>query len=129
MRGGTSFRALITPVTNLNPSSVIFYMKKKDGKVTLQWEQFSGTVGVNGASYVTAAQSIGDLPPSPMTFPIAITFNSTSAVSKLVIDPTQSIDNIRFYLNISGSGTGVTTNDTFTFPGSCVTWITVDNRC
>lgn len=128
IRGGSSFRALITPATNLNPQQVTFLMKKKDGVVTLQWNQFAGTVGANGTAYLTVAQTICDLPSEAVTFPIIISYNSTSIVSKLIIDPSQSIDNIRFYLNIAGSGTGVTTNDTFIITGSSVRWI-VAEKC
>jgi len=122
-KGGFSFSLPVVPATNLNPNRVTFTMKKAKGVVFLQWQQFNGTVGANGTAYLAVPQTLCDLPPYPVTFPLVITYNSVAGISKLVIDPTQATDNIRFYLNVTGTGTGVTTSDTFTIPGSSVQWI------
>lgn len=123
------FRAMITPLDHITvPYSgtetlVAFQMRRKNLVVTLQWEQFSGTIGASGVSYLTVRQTICSLPSSPVRFPINITYNSIGKTTFIEIYPGAS-DQIRIYLDPSGTGTGITQGTNIVVYGSAISWIT-----
>lgn len=121
------FKAIITPVTALTPSCVQFNMKRKNGVITLQWEQFSGVIAVNGASHVTINQSLCNLPPYRITKPYFLSLNGENRVSYIQVDPSSTGDQISFFFHISGSGSGITTSDSFVIYGGVIDWI--ENSC
>lgn len=123
-----SFRALITPVTGLRSLAIgtpyiEFKVRRKNNTVTLQWEPFEGSVSQTGVAFLSVQQTIGQMPPYQMSFPIVIQFKGVQTVTYLMLDPSMNIQ-IKFYLNISGSGADVVIGDSFIIPGGSVTWIT-----
>jgi hypothetical protein len=126
-----SFRALISPLINLRSQVtgqpyIEFYIKKKNGVVTLQWEPFEGSISQNGIGYLSLQQTIGQMPPYKMELPYILTYKSVRKSSFVVVDPSDSIQ-IKFYLDISGNGSDVNTNDTVSVPGGEISWITNNN--
>ena len=127
MQTNDSFRALITPAVDLK--SIItgdpyieFKIRKKNNTVTLQWEPFECTVSQNGVAYLGVQQTIGQMPAYPTYHPIVVNIKSEQKISYLVIDPNVSAQ-IKFYLDLSGLGTGVNEKDNIMIPGGSVTWI------
>lgn len=123
------FKAMIVPATNLhatqstNQGQIAFLMRRKNKVVTLQWEPFTLQVGANGAAYLLVSQSISNLPPYTVQFPYRLVYNATGIISYIEIDPVGA-DQVKFYLNVSGSGSGVVIGDTVSISGSSISWIT-----
>lgn len=123
------FTSLITPVTNLTPQYsgskgvVEFRMRRKNKTVTLQWEPYSGTMAASGTAFLTAMQSIANVPPYPISIPIYIKYKDVNRVTNMTIDPSSTTGNIRFYLNSDGTGTDINMGDTFYVYGGSISWI------
>jgi len=62
------------------------------------------------------------MPAYPTYHPIVVNIKSEQKISYLVIDPNVSAQ-IKFYLDLSGLGTGVNEKDNIMIPGGSVTWI------
>ena len=117
----------ISPLTNVSVQSssdalVPFSFYRKSRVVTLEWETFSGVVGANGVSYLTAKQSFSNMPRTAKTYPIIINYAGTERVTKVVIDPLSN-DKVRFYLVINTPASDVMMGDQVTVYGSAITWI------
>lgn len=126
------FRAFITPVQNLSPVSggcslVQFWMRRKNSVVTLQWETFRGNLGVNGIAYLCVNQTLCNLPPCDVSFPIRLILRGKAHIGYLFVGGygSCSAEQIRFYLSLGGSGEKNCRDDCFEIPGSSVSWITV----
>ena len=127
---GTSyFNSVITPLTNLTPGfsgvigSVEFRMRRKNKTVTLQWEPFTGNMAAAGVAFLTVPQSICNTPPYPISIPIYILYKSIGRITHIEIDPYAKSGNIKLFLNIDGSSTGITAGDAISVPGGSITWI------
>lgn len=123
----SSFRALITPLIDLHSQAtgqpaIEFIIKKKNDVVTLQWEPFSGSVSQTGIAFLSLQQTIGQMPPYKMEIPYILTHKGVRKMSFILVDPTDPIQ-IKFYLDISGDGSGVTANDSVIIPGGSINWI------
>jgi hypothetical protein len=123
-----SFKAIISPATMVktlytNSPQVPVVMRRKNKIVTLQFEGFSGAITGTGTAFLTINQSIYNLPNTLMMFPYRLLYNGVPKISFINVDPNSS-DVIQFYLDNSGSGSGITSNDTFTIYGTTLTWIT-----
>lgn len=127
--GGEKFQSIITPVTNLTPQfsgmsgTVQFLMRRKNRTVTLQWEPFSGIMAASGIAFLTVAQSINNLPPYPMSWPIKIKYRDVVRTTNITVDPHGTNGNILFSLNADDTGTGVNIGDSFFVYASSVDWI------
>lgn len=126
--GATAFSSLIVPVTNLtsssdNINSVEFRMRRKNKMVVLQWEPFSGIMAANGVTSLTVTQSVWNLPPYPITYPIYIRYKNTNKITHMKIDPNPNNGNIKFYLNEDRTGSNVNVGDEFEIYGGCINWI------
>lgn len=118
------FNSLITPMSELNPQTVEFRMRRKNKTVTLQWEPFSGTLAANGIAYLSVRQSICNLPPYPICVPIYIKYKDVGRITFIKIDPYDKSANIKFYLNTDGSSANTNDNDVINIIGGAITWIT-----
>lgn len=127
--GATTFQSIITPVTNLTPQfsgatgMVQFIMRRKNKTVTLQWEPFTGTMAASGVAFLTVVQSISNLPPYPMNWPITIQYKGVQKTTSLTVDPHAANGSIRFFLNNDGTSTDIAIGDAFSIPASSVEWI------
>lgn len=130
------FRALIVPLTHLKSlmtgkeGPISFNFHRKNRTITMQWEPFTGQLAANGVAYVSLCQTIYNLPPYPMQFPIRMTYNGKARMTYLEVDPSSadgSNDQIRFYFSLEGSSNAdkVKCGDTIVIPGSAVTWNTL----
>jgi hypothetical protein len=124
-----SFKSTIVPVTCLKSkynncdNMVEFRMKRKNKIITFQWEPFTGSVGCNGISHIYINQSISNLPPYPISFPIVISYKGERRVTMLQIDPFERLGVFRFYFDVNGSSDKINIGDSFTIYGGCVSWI------
>ena len=123
-----SFRVILTPVSMLNSicsgaSLIEFKIRRKNRVITLQWEPFECSISQSGVAALSVQQVISQLPPYPIKFPIIITYNGRPMTSFISVDPNSQIQ-IKFHLNLTGSGTQVAVGDHVSVPGSCVSWIT-----
>ena len=127
--GVTYFMSMITPVNHLHPvysgatGAVEFRMRRKNKTVTLQWEPFSGSMAQSGVSNLAVTQTIYNTPPYSIYVPIAISYKGVTRQGLLNIEPTGYPINIRFFLNLDTSATGINSGDAFTVFGGAVTWI------
>lgn len=127
--GVSYFTSVITPLTNLTPGhsgclgSVEFRMRRKNKTVTLQWEPFTGCIAASGITHLTVAQSICNTPPYVMSFPIFLHYKNTGRITHIKIDPHAKSGNIKFFLHVDGSGSGVSIGDFISVPGGSVSWI------
>lgn len=127
--GVSSFTSVITPVIGLTPlysgciGSVEFRMRRKNKTVTLQWEPFTGSLASSGVAYLTVSQTICNMPPYPMSFPISLQYKGVDRTTKITIDPFATTGGIKFYLNVDGTGTDITMGDAFHIYGGCIPWI------
>lgn len=124
-----SFRAILTPVMMLRAistgeTSVEFKIRRKNRVVTMQWQQFECSVSQSGVAYLSVQQTINQLPAYEVQIPIRILYKSVPKFGFVAIDPNGGIQ-IKFYLDISGSGTCVAAGDHILIPASCISWITV----
>lgn len=125
----SKFQSMIMPMNNVLgqysniPGSVEFVMRRKNNVVTLQWEPFIGSLAQSGIKFVSAVQSITNLPPYLIKFPIYIKYNDVGRITHVEIDPHAGQNNINFYLNTDGSATGINMGDTVTIMASAVSWI------
>lgn len=126
---GETFHSIITPVSNLTPQysgitgTIEFRMRRKNRTVTMQWEPFSGVMAASGVAFLTAPQSISNTPPYPVTWPIMIRYKDVNRQGNITIDPHATNGNIRFYLNLDGTGTDINIGDSFYIYSSTVTWL------
>ena len=129
-----TFASLISPLSNVttirrtrDTTGVVEFKLRRSCKsskiVTLQWEEFSGTLTGSGFSYLTVLQSFANLPPYTMRFPIIIQYNNQVRTTYLMIDVISQTDRARFYLNLDGTSTGVNMGDRVTVYASSVSWI------
>lgn len=129
--GLSNFSSMITPVKKLRTtygskhcSAVVdFKMRRRNKTVTLQWPPFEGCLAESNISYLTVTQSLCNLPPYPVSFPIYIIYKGKGRVSTLEIDPHLDHSNIRFYLRPDRSACDTQVDDSFTVKGGAVTWI------
>ena len=113
---------MITNLGSGNPSFVQFTMKRKNGVVTLQWQQFSGIINANGVSFVAANQTLPSLPPYVVDFPVSGLYNGSGNTGMVEVDPNNT-DQLKFYFNPSKNGSSVVQGDSVTFYGSSIQWI------
>lgn len=127
--GVSYFTSVITPVTGLTPQysdcpgSVQFRMRRKNKTVTLQWENFTGTLAANGVAFLTVCQTICNTPPYAISVPIYIQYTGTNRITHITIDPNAKNGNILFYLNTDGSSNNINMGDAFTIYAAAITWI------
>lgn len=127
--GISYFTSVIVPTMNLMPQfstgtgTVEFLMRRKNKVVTMQWEGFSAVMGAGGVAYLTATQSISNLPPYAVYFPLFLQYKGVNKSTYLVIDPHMKGGNIRFYLNSDGTSTGINMGDAFTIYAGSAVWI------
>lgn len=100
-----------------------FMMRRKNKIVKLQWEPFSGQIGANGVTFLSVNQSICNLPPYAMVFPIMLIYNGVDRDGFVEIDPHIG-DQIRIFLDKRGSNGPCTMGDTIVVPGQSIDWIT-----
>jgi len=122
------FRSMITPLSSLTtlhgcPGSVRFLMRRKNKVITLQWEPFSGVISELGASYLTLTQTFSNMPPYPMNFPLLIVYQGMRRNTFLTIDSNIPTAQVKFYLNLDGTGTNVHVGDVVDVNGACISWI------
>lgn len=122
-----SFSALITPLTDLRSlvtgeAFIEFKFGRRGNALVLQWEPFEGTVAQSGVPYLSVRQTMGQMPPYVIEHPIKIQLRGVSKISTFVVDPTSNIQ-LKFYLDVSGSGADVNMGDRIVIPGGCVQWI------
>ena len=126
-----SFKAMVTPLVDLQPTYdpnndskglVEFKMRRKNNVVNLQWEPFSGCITQNGIGFLSVQQSISNLPKYMINIPVVIQLKGVNKSTYLVVDPFASIQ-LKIYLDVTGSGSGINSGDTVTVYGSCVSWI------
>lgn len=122
---GVTFPSLITPVCDLHgmhscQGDVEFTMRRSNNVVTLQWEPFRGYVIPSGVRYLTASQTINNLPCYEVSFALRIIHRGREMLGGVLIDPCQRYGrgNVHFVLPPD-----VTANDSFEIPGSCVSWV------
>lgn len=123
------FHTILTPLTSLTATSsdngarIRFEMTRDHvtGDTTLQWEPFQGIITSSGTECLEVQQSIIHLPAYIVDIPIFIEVRGTRKMSFLRIDPYSSI-NIKFFLDISGTGSTIAANDKVFVPGCCVRW-------
>jgi hypothetical protein len=124
---------MITPMLDLEPvqngsnapngqSDIGFRIRRKNSTVSLQWQPFQGSMSQNGVAYLSVQQTINNMPSYVIDVPIIIKYKGENKQTFLRVDPFDSVK-IKFYLDISGSGTDVAYGDNIMVPGSCVTWI------
>jgi hypothetical protein len=126
--GISCFNTMITPLSGLNGFSnmcgcVQFKMRRKNKTVSLQWEPFSGDMASSGVAYLSVSQTICNAPPYPMEFPLVIIYKGVRKITYAYLDPFAHRENLRFYLNIDGSGTDINIGDNVNIPGQAITWI------
>lgn len=125
-------RALIAPLNNFQVlydhcrCMVEFEIVRKSRAVTMMWEGFQGSIAVSGIAYVAAVQTFCNLPPQTLEFPIRLIYKGTGTTGYLQIDPHDCNANVKFYMNICGTGTGIMAGDFIVVPGGAVQWITRD---
>lgn len=124
--GPTEFTSMITPVSSLTAdsaihSTIIFKMRRKNRVVTLQWEPFSCILAANGITYLSVLQSITNLPPYQLFFPILIIYKNEPRMTKLEIDPFSKSTNIKIYITNSEPDSMI--GDQLQILGSSVSWI------
>lgn len=112
------FTSTITPLTSLTPPNVQFRMRRRNKVITLQWQPFTGTLS-QAVAFLTITNTIPNLPPYTITYPVIYTLNGTTTTGYFYIDP--STVGARFYLHTDSSVGAV--NDTISFTGGSVTWI------
>lgn len=119
------FQVGIYPLNQMVPqnSGVKFQMRRKSGVVFLQWENFSGSIGQSGVSHLTVNQSICNLPPFLMKFPIMISYKSVQKITYIQIDPNDPQANIKIFLNADGTGTGILQGDAVNVYSCSISWI------
>lgn len=116
------FQAMINNTVNLRPSLVEFIMRRTNGTVVVQWQQFSGVINANGVPYITAERSLpSSLPPYSVNHSLPILFNGRGQNG--VVEATPDFDQIRFYFNIDKSGANIQQGDSFTIYGGNITWL------
>ena len=95
--------------------------------MTLQWEGFRGRLGATGVAYLAVNQTICNLPPADMTFPIRVVLRGKPRIAYLQVSGfcNPSPDQIRFYLSVNGVCDHSCENDCVEIPGSAVSWITM----
>jgi hypothetical protein len=128
VRDRRSFRAIVTPVTDLttprspgNPGSVAFTTRKSNGIVTIQFEPFTATLAAP-VRFISVRQSIGDLPPHVIDVPYVLKLNNVGRVGFVRIDPLDSSANLKFYLGPDDSVAG-SAGDRFETNGGIIQWI------
>lgn len=124
----TAFVAAISPISNLkandhSPEAVEFLMRRKNKTITLQWEPFEGSLAMTGVTHLRVLQTIGNVPPHKISYPIFIDHKGITKVTRLEIDPDSKNHNIKFYINTNGSSTDTQTGDSIYVHGGCVSWI------
>lgn len=82
-------------------------------------------MGANGVAWLSLNQSIGNLPPWPVSDQFNIVYLGGSAISVATIDPS-SDSNVKFYLKADKSAVG-SMGDTIEMPGGTITWMVADN--
>lgn len=123
------FRSILTPLVALkatnsdNGSRIKFEMihDHLTGHVVLTWEPFQGIISSGGTDCLEVQQSISHLPEFITDLSIPIEVRGVRKQSFVRIDPYTDA-NIKFYLDISGSGSMILDNDKVFVPSSCVHW-------
>jgi hypothetical protein len=98
-------------------------MIKINNLVSLQWDAFSGAITQSGISSLIVNQSIGNLPVPKLRQVISICVKGIYKSSYVEIDPSNKDIQIRFYLNLDGTGNGIAANDMVIVPAGCMSWI------
>lgn len=74
-----------------------------NGTVTLAWETFRGQLGSRGIGSVSLSTSLPYLPKYSITAPILVDYNGLGQFGKIVINPKEAIDVVKFYFNQTGT--------------------------
>lgn len=127
------FRSILTPMTGLNATSSDNGPKIKFEIIrdhltkltTLQWEPFQGSVSSSGTDCLEVQQSISHLPEYPVDLTVVVEVKGIRKIAFIRIDPF-STTNIKFFLDITGSGSSIAANDRVFVPGGCVQWKSAD---
>ena len=128
-QNNVGFGSIVTPLSEVTAENsgdkgyVRFLLRRKNKTVTLQWEPFSGKLTANGIKYLKVTQTICNLPPYPVCFPIYLKYKGVGRMTHVQIVPGNKNANIRFYLNTDGSSDNTQENDEISIPGGAVTWI------
>lgn len=128
-----NFRSILTPMVGLtatasdNGPKIKFEMTRDhlSKLITLSWEPFQGSVSSSGTECVEVTQSISHLPAYIVDLAITIEVKGVRKPSFLRIDPFSN-NNIKFYLDITGSGSMISDNDKVFVPASTVQWKSAD---
>ena len=125
-RGTNNFMAMISPANQLTTQSgsrgVLFTMKRISNVVNLQWEKFQVALGAGGVSTLNVCQTISNLPPFSLSFPIVASYKGKQRISYVTIDPSDTMSSIKFSLFADGSSDS-SYSDLVNVLGSCITWI------
>jgi hypothetical protein len=121
-----SFTSVISPLNSIKPSfshangSVEFRMRRRNKTVTLQWEPFTALISVGGSKSFYVSQSISNLPPYIMDFPITLRYKNKVTNGYVTIDPfvRDNRNNISFNLDLETN-----TGDIMNFNGGSISWI------
>lgn len=107
-----------------NKAQISLNLRRKNQTVIMQWEPFSCRVNSNGLAYLSINQSIPNLPSTSIMKPIIVEYKGIRTVTYIEVNPAQADgQRIRFALQLSGSGVGVTVGDHVTVFGGTVEWI------
>jgi hypothetical protein len=123
-----SFFSVITPVVGLqarysdNKGMIELMMRRYNKVVTLQWESFEGHIGAL-CEYLTASQTLCNLPSYPISSPIHIKYNGVYRLTSVEVDPFLKHGNMRFYLNKHRNLDKIMVNDKIIVPAGCINWI------
>lgn len=125
-RGTNNFMAMISPANQLTTQSgsrgVLFTMKRISNVVNLQWEKFQVALGAGGVSTLNVCQTISNLPPFSLSFPIVASYKGKQRISYVTVDPSDTMSSIKFSLFADGSSDS-SYSDLVNVLGSCITWI------
>lgn len=113
----------LTASNSDNGPLIQFVMRRRNHVVTMQWEPFEGSISQAGVGYLSVQQSFSNMPSYPVDIPYRLILRSTSKMAFIRIDPSASIQ-VKFYLDISGSGGDINMGDSVIIPSSSVNWIT-----
>ena len=114
------FPSLIIPLSDVPNGQVDFHLRRSNKTVTLQWEPFHGVLNRSGVAYIEVVQSLNNLPPYPMSWLFSIERAGVKQIGEITLDLG---GRIRFYFNLSRSGSDTHMGDLVVIGASSVTWI------
>lgn len=127
--GCDEFTSMIIPVSELYGDytgcrgAVQFRIRRRNKTVNLQWEPFHGIIGASGTPFLTATQTICNLPPYTIKDPIVFNYKGIEYNSFIEISPHNRYGNIKFHLPPSLCPDSINMGDSFDIPAKCISWI------